>query len=552
MSVPIRRQSLRALQCHPRFLQPQLGLQSQSHSTRCSAAAAAFSDTTSSEHNTSSPSTALVVSTSILEVPKKAKEQPRWIPSDDEKLWTALSEHLSTWKNANLVDWQAISQSLELSRKPSALRARYNNAMATSSSRRRLGFIFQELRGDTGSSSLGGPRTGVRWSPEEDDALRTGVAIYGEGKWVLVSEFVGTRTNLQCSSRWRCLSSPLSGEVTPVLHWARVMQRESKLKVLLSAGDLSNSELSRRSAVVSAILKHQQLDAPSSVSSERLRVATAKVDQLDGRALLEPFSPEEDEMIVRLVRLYGNQWSRIASLISAGASACLNRRGQSRNMQRRTALGVKTRFMALVRPHHNLPPEVPQTKVRTPGHAVNTDKRALRAWTAKEDAELEAVVGSMVRDKAGFMSWTEVARRLSTDRTSAQCRVRWTQHISTHIQHTPFTKAEDKLLWPFVIDAEQRPLASKGHAAYRGKTITVKYASARGAVADVGIGWLGAGLMAGRATTALRLRVGRLQHVIEWMRKVAGIKDAHLHFDIVHRLANTPSDFRIQSKRRSK
>ncbi|KAJ2834038.1 hypothetical protein GGI24_000586 [Coemansia furcata] len=434
--------------------------------------------------------------------------------------------------------------------------------MANAHSRRRLGFIYKDLQCESGGSSLGGPRVGVRWSPEEDDALRTGVAIYGEGKWVLISAFVGTRTNLQCSNRWRCLNSPLSGEVLPVMHWARVMQKESRLKLLFNAGELSNSELSRRSAVVAAILKQQQ-DPPSlldpghdkralSLSNERVRAATTKVDQLDGRALLEPFSPEEDEMIVRLVRLYGRRWTHIANLVSATRPKNPEQKdGQAQHKQKRTALGVKARFMALVRSHSNLSPSEACTS--SPKVAENgelTAKRTIRAWTTNEDAELETIVGSMVRDRAGFMSWTEVSRQLSTKRTPEQCRVRWTQHISTHIQHTPFTKSEDKLLWPFVVDTGQRPLASKGRIGYRGKAITIKYTNAKGSLTDVGMGWLGAGLMAGRATSALRLRVGRLQHVIEWMRKVAGIKDAHMHFDMVHRLANTPSDFRINAKKR--
>ncbi|KAJ2740477.1 hypothetical protein GGI20_005780, partial [Coemansia sp. BCRC 34301] len=186
----------------------------------------------------------------------------------------------------------------------------------------------------------------------------------------------------------------------------------------------------------------------------------------------------------------------------------------------------------MVQSNGGLSPEAVRAKANMPGQAAAIDKRTMRAWTADEDKELEAIIGSMVQDRAGFMSWAEVARRLSTDRSSWQCRVRWTQHIGTHIQHTPFTKAEDKLLWPFVVDVEQRPLSSKGRTGDRGKTITIKYANKEGAAAEVGIGWLGAGLMANRATSSLRLRVGRLQHVIEWMHKVAGIKDAHLHFDM--------------------
>ncbi|KAJ2908193.1 hypothetical protein GGI21_003131 [Coemansia aciculifera] len=428
--------------------------------------------------------------------------------------------------------------------------------MAMANSRRQLGFIFQNLEPDTKGHRLGSARTRTSWSPEEDDALRTGVAIYGEGKWLLVAAFVGTRTNNQCASRWSRLSTPLSGEVTPVMYWARVMQRESKLKLLAgAAGDVSNSEISRRSAVVSAILKHQQQQATSLVdhaydkgtlglSSERLRATMPKIDHLNGRARLVPYSPEEDEMIVRLFRQYGGRWSLIAGLVSA--SGYTNKQGQNGQRQRRTAFSIMARLMALARARDGLSLANSSVKASTKGRTTEPKKRTLRAWSDEESAELETIVKSMLRDKAGFMSWAEVARQLSTNRTTWQCRVRWTQHVSTHIQHAPFTKAEDKLLWPFVVDTKQRPLASKGRTGYRGRPITIKYASDKGAaMADVGIGWLGAGLMTGRTSSTLRLRVGRLQHVIEWMRKVAGIKDAQLHFDMVHRLANTPSDFRI-------
>ncbi|KAJ2030168.1 hypothetical protein IWW57_001315 [Coemansia sp. S610] len=425
--------------------------------------------------------------------------------------------------------------------------------------------MFQDIQRKPRSFSLGDPRIGTQWSPEEDDALRTAVAMYGEGKWILVAEFVGTRTNHQCSSRWRCLSTPLSGKSLPTMHWARVMQKESRLKMILSAGELSNAELSMRSAVVATILRQQQ-DSPNlldqgrdkrslGLSIERLRVATAKVDHLDGRALLEPFSPEEDETIVRLFRLYGGRWTYIAKLVSAAHPKHSGQKdGHEQPKQKRTPLGVKTRLVALVRAHSNVPQNEAPAKVSTSAPAVSglgkpATKRTLRAWTTDEDADLEAIVGSMVRDRAGFISWAQVSRQLSTQRSAWQCRIRWTQHISSHIQHTPFTKAEDRLLWPFVVDAGQRPFASKGRTADRGKPITIKYTSAKGRLTDVGMGWLGAGLMAGRATSALRIRVGRLQHVIEWMRKVAGIKDAHLHFDMVHRLASTPSDFRINTKR---
>ncbi|KAJ1914077.1 hypothetical protein LPJ71_002383, partial [Coemansia sp. S17] len=199
MAVPTRRLSPRAL-LYPLFrsnsylILRQPRSRSQSYSTR---PATATTESTPSNYITAKPSTALVLATNAFDISKtKKKDMPRWIAPDDEKLWAALSEHFSTRQKANLINWQAISQNLSVSRNPSALRARYLNAMANASSRRRLGFMFQGLQCESVNSSLGGPRIGIRWSPEEDDALRTGVAIYGEGKWVLISEFVGTRTNL--------------------------------------------------------------------------------------------------------------------------------------------------------------------------------------------------------------------------------------------------------------------------------------------------------------------------------------------------------------------
>ncbi|KAI8323576.1 hypothetical protein GQ54DRAFT_247366, partial [Martensiomyces pterosporus] len=53
------------------------------------------------------------------------------------------------------------------------------------------------------------------WTLEEDDALRTAVALYGARKWKLIAEFVETRRYLQCYTRWGYLNSPLSGKQAP-------------------------------------------------------------------------------------------------------------------------------------------------------------------------------------------------------------------------------------------------------------------------------------------------------------------------------------------------
>lgn len=42
-----------------------------------------------------------------------------------------------------------------------------------------------------------------KWSPEEDDMLRTAISIHGTSKWSLVASMVKGRTAMQCSTRWQ-------------------------------------------------------------------------------------------------------------------------------------------------------------------------------------------------------------------------------------------------------------------------------------------------------------------------------------------------------------
>ncbi|KAJ2328646.1 hypothetical protein GGH92_009829 [Coemansia sp. RSA 2673] len=44
-----------------------------------------------------------------------------------------------------------------------------------------------------------------RWSPEEDEQLKSAVRQFGEDRqWVKVAQQVRGRTNLQCRQRWLC------------------------------------------------------------------------------------------------------------------------------------------------------------------------------------------------------------------------------------------------------------------------------------------------------------------------------------------------------------
>ena len=48
-------------------------------------------------------------------------------------------------------------------------------------------------------------KKGGKWSPDEDDRLRTAVGKLGEDKWVAVAGCVGSRDRKQCRKRWKAL-----------------------------------------------------------------------------------------------------------------------------------------------------------------------------------------------------------------------------------------------------------------------------------------------------------------------------------------------------------
>lgn len=58
-----------------------------------------------------------------------------------------------------------------------------------------------------------------RWTPEEDEALRAAVGVYGVGNWNKVQRHIPGRTDMQCRERWtNCLDpnlkfDPLTEEV---------------------------------------------------------------------------------------------------------------------------------------------------------------------------------------------------------------------------------------------------------------------------------------------------------------------------------------------------
>lgn len=75
---------------------------------------------------------------------------------------------------------------------------------------------------------------------------------------------------------------------------------------------------------------------------------------------------------------------------------------------------------------------------QTPGKKANQNFKA--KFSEEEDLTLKALV-----QKYGAKNWPHIAS-LMPNRNERQCRDRWEFFLAPHINHSPFTEAEDRLL----------------------------------------------------------------------------------------------------------
>ncbi|KAI7826255.1 hypothetical protein BX661DRAFT_183698, partial [Kickxella alabastrina] len=474
---------------------------------------------------------ALVPSTRVLDAPQHARPLVRWTQEEKDQFDGLLTKYVLQRREPGGINWAL---------------ARRTQGPLQHDIPGPQGGLFDENSGFQFEQNLSlanqKMRKVTRWSTTEDDALRTAVDIYGPHKWRLIADFVGTRNFLQCVT-------------APLLHWARLAQRRARLNGLLGNVSSQNGIVERRSSVVAALLSQQQ----EQLSERSKKQASHTLDNwlLDGRVLILPFTPKEDEALLRLVRTYGSRHKgegRGATVVQARTAAIVKKRYYEliRKYSEKTASCTEQNSTAVGESGESvgegaLPWWSAKRSRRKPGD--RTAKRAIRRWSEEESAALKTIIEEMIQGEHGFISWAEVSRRMgSYNRSASQCLVYWSHNNGTHLKRTPFTLAEDKLIWPFVVDQQQRPISSRYMSSYRGRRITTNYDEGDGRMPlVVGIGWLSTGPMAGRPTGMVRERVRRLQLVIEWLRVVAGVKDAGSHIELVSKLADSPSKFRISN-----
>ncbi|KAJ2555375.1 hypothetical protein EV175_002282 [Coemansia sp. RSA 1933] len=493
---------------------------------------------------------ALIPSTKAIGEEKgkvQRKRRPRWTEEQEQKLDQLLMPYLLETTKGR-IDWKPILSKFE-GVSLGSLRARY----AAKKTR-----ILNQTDSEDGAVK---PNRHERWSAEEDDALRTAMAMYGGKSWDLVSRYVGTRTQFQCIIRWRYMGMPMQGTKLPAQVWRAEMLRKKKL------GDLTTSKVTpenmSRMSVIDEILSKEFQDSDRAAIVTEDDGTLSAVEEVDaaelfvhGRIIGEPFTEEEDNMICRLVRLYGKKWVKITQILNVAKKRKHDKQvqavgsegeaeGASSTFRMRMDMEVYLRHKHLVRSVNDA------AKVER----VRANKsNSSRLWTTEEDQELAKLVEEQSMRSEGFVSWSDISSKMSNrDRTAIQCNIRWTQYIGLHLKRSPYTAEEDRKLWPLAV-GYYSSLVGNGAAAgqedeqlgaWIGNNIRIAFADSS---MKIGLGWVSAGLTPGRSRLNLLSRITRLQRVMTWLHVVGNIQDPCMYFELVCGLANTPEDFRIVAR----
>ncbi|CAK8992774.1 Transcription factor MYB3R-2 (Myb-related protein MYB3R-2) (OsMYB3R-2) [Durusdinium trenchii] len=212
-------------------------------------------------------------------------------------------------------------------------------------------------------------RHGERWTEEQDEALKQAVQIHDEKNWKKVAALVPGRNHVQCLQRWRKVLQP------GLRKGAWTEEEDSMLKDI--------------------VLKSNQ--TPSwGIVADSIPGRTAKQCRERWRLNLnpdinrEPWSPEEDALLLKLQEKVGSRWAEIKN-----------------HFDRRTENAVKTRFKSL--------------------------KRAkAKEWTEEVDNKLVAVCRKFGKD------WAAIANAMKPrTKNAVKARVRDLQHQGVQVFASP-------------------------------------------------------------------------------------------------------------------
>ena len=154
-----------------------------------------------------------------------------------------------------------------------------------------------------------------KWTPVQDEMLRTAVSIYGTSKWSLVAALVKGRTAMQCSTRWQ-------GALNTTIHKGKWEAEEDQ--ILIAAVEKWKAEHPLRSSSFqdSDDEDDQAETIPWGLIATTLpRRRTGIQCQARWSEALDPnvrkgkWSREEDEMLYKGFAEYGQCWIKIATKV---------------------------------------------------------------------------------------------------------------------------------------------------------------------------------------------------------------------------------------------
>lgn len=193
-----------------------------------------------------------------------------------------------------------------------------------------------------------------KWNKEQDAALRVAVEKYGGKNWKAIAAMVPGRNHVQCLQRWKKVLKP--GLVKG--HWTE--EEDAKLMELVKHPSLENWAM---------VAQH----VPGRTAKQCRERWSLNLDPSINRG---PWTPVEDELLLKLQAEKGNKWAELST-----------------HLPGRTENAVKTRYKSLMR------------------------ARA-REWTPAEDAKL-----IQARQELG-RRWTAIAQLLS-GRSKNAVKTRW-------------------------------------------------------------------------------------------------------------------------------